>query len=762
MRSEKNRMGTAATNRALSFRPATAVLLAIVSLAGSATRADDWPQWRGPNRDGVWRENGILESIPAGGLTYRWRARVGNGYSGPSVARGRVYVTDRQPSAVVERVLCFDEATGKPLWEFPYPCDYAEMEYGNGPRASPTIHDGKVYTLGTKGHLVCLDAVSGKSVWLKDLAQEYDAQAPRYGVSAAPLIDEDLLIVCAGGRPDATVIAFDRISGALRWKALSDRAAYSAPIVITAAGKRQLIVWTADNVVGLDPATGKPIWQVPYKTTFDPAQATASPVEHKDLLLFLAAWNRGSLMLKFDAGQPSASILWKTRTEPSTMISTPFFIDDAHFCGVDGAGNLFCAEAATGNELWSTRDVAGTKIGTAHLTPNGGQVFLFNQQGHLIVARMTPQGYEERGRTLLVEPTAGYRPQGPVAWSHPAYANKCVFARNDRELVCASLAAGQVVDIEPPQPVAASRPLVDFAERNAALGLGFSPDGKALALATWSGNIKLLDPSSGKELATPTKHSDWACSVAFSPDGKFLASAGGNEFMAAAKNQQRAAEVHVWDLAAGAERGRLVGHTSKVFSAAFSPDSATLATGSADRTVRLWDASTMKERAVLEGHADAVSGVACTPDGTTLASASWDRTVKLWDTATLKERATLKGHEEEILCLAISPDGRTLATGSADWTVRLWDLPTQRERAVLKGHKGQVYAVAFSSDGRTLTSGSGDETVRLWDAVAGTERRVLRGHQSGITALAFSPDDRTLASAGMNDAVRLWDLATAP
>src|SRR6516162_6065183 len=145
-------------NLIASLKEWIAVSLAVAGLAGRAVRADDWPQWRGPRRDGVWRETGILQSIPAGGLNVRWRVRVGNGYSGPSVAQGRVYVTDRQPSAIVERVLCFDEATGKPLWVHPYPCDYEEMEYGNGPRASPTVQDGRVYTLGTRGNLVCLDA----------------------------------------------------------------------------------------------------------------------------------------------------------------------------------------------------------------------------------------------------------------------------------------------------------------------------------------------------------------------------------------------------------------------------------------------------------------------------------------------------------------------------------------------------------------------------------------------------------------------------
>src|SRR5262249_51414288 len=122
-----------------------------LTMVVTSVRADDWPQWRGPNRDGVWRETGILKTLPAGGLQYRWRARIGTGYSGPVVAQGRVYVTDHQLGPEVERVLCSEEATGKRLWVHSYSCPYEDMEYGNGPRASPTVHQGKVYTLGTKG-----------------------------------------------------------------------------------------------------------------------------------------------------------------------------------------------------------------------------------------------------------------------------------------------------------------------------------------------------------------------------------------------------------------------------------------------------------------------------------------------------------------------------------------------------------------------------------------------------------------------------------
>jgi WD40 repeat protein len=669
------------------------------------------------------------------------------------VAQGRVFVTDHQVNSKVERVLCFDEATGKPLWVHSYPCDYQDMEYGNGPRASPTAHDGKVYTLGTRGDLFCLDAVRGEVLWKKNLAKDFNGRIPRYGASAAPLVAGDLLIVCAGGQPDASVVALDRNTGQQRWKALKDRPAYSAPLVITAGGCRQLIVWTADSVTGLEPATGKVFWQVPWKATFDEAQVVASPVLYKDHLLCLSAWNRGSKMLKLDPEKPAASVVWETRSKPTTTITTPLFQDDRHFYSIDSDGSLCCLDATSGEEVWATREPTSERFGHAHLTPNGDRVFLFNHKGQLILAKLTPKGYQELGRCLLVEPTAGYRPAGALTWAHPAYANQCVFARNDRELVCASLAPDSVA--APPGPVVKARLLSGF-DRNAALA--FSADGTTLAVGTWD-IVKLLQLSTGKELPAPARFKDWVCSVAFSRDGKFLVAAGGSEFKPARNDNKTSAEVKLWDVAAQREAGQLTGHTNKVFSAVFAPDSKALATGSADRTVRLWDVTTGKERAVLQGHTEAVSSVAFSPDGKTVASASWDGTVKLWDATSGKGRVTLKGHEEEILVVALSPDGKTLATGSADWTVRLWDLATDKERAVLKGHHGAVYCLAFSSDGKTLASGSGDETVKLWDPATGRERVTLRGHRSGIAAVAFTPDDRTLASAGMDDAVRLWELA---
>jgi WD40 repeat protein len=723
--------------------------------------ADDWPQWRGPNRDGIWRETGILETIPPSGLTVQWRAKVGNGYSGPVVAQGRVFVTDHVFEPEVERVLCFEETTGKQLWTHSYPCDYRDMEYGNGPRAAPTVHDGRVYTLGTQGHLVCLDAGDGKLQWKKHLVADLQGRIPRYGASAAPLVVGDLLIVCSGGQSNASVVALDRTTGALRWSSLPDRPAYSAPIVVRAAGVQQVVVWTGDSIAGFEPLTGRIYWQVPWKAVFDPAQMVASPVWHKDKLLFMGAWSRGSKMLQLDATKPAVSVVWETGTKPTTTISTPLFQDDDHFYAVLGNGSLACLEAATGNEVWSTREPTSGSFGNVHLTANGERVFLFNHTGHLILARLTREGYRELGRGLLVEPTAGFRAQGPITWAHPAYANRHVFARNDRELVCASLAALAT----PTQPVVSAgltnppavRLLSDF-DKNAALGLAFSPDGKLLAAGTWSGEVKIIELSTGQEIPGPKPHADWVHAVAFSPDGKLLVSAGGSEFKPERNQGKTTGQIKLWDLTARKELGQFVGHDSKVFSAVFSPDSQTLATGSADGTVRLWDVGTRHERIVLRGHKDAIWSVAIAPDQKVVASAGADRTVKLWNAVDGEERATLRGHKDEVRCVAFSPDGRLLASGGADWLVRLWDRATGKERAVLKGHQGVVQCLAFSSDGRVLATGGGDEIIRLWDVTGEKERATLRGHRSGISAVAFSPDQRALVSGGIDDAVRLWSL----
>jgi hypothetical protein len=503
------------------------------------------------------------------------------------------------------------------------------------------------------------------------------------------------------------------------------------------------------------------LWQVPFKATFDPAQATATPVVHGDKLLCLASWNRGSMMLQLDRQRPGAAVFWRTRSDPTASSSTPVFQEDESIYTIVGDGALCRLDPATGDELWRTRAPTSERFGMAHLVMHGDRCFLLNQQGHLIAAELTRDGYHEHGRMLLVEPTAGYRAGGPVCWAHPAFADRHVFARNDRELVCVSMAVESAGSLPPATASRASAtvlPSAAGAEANQTLAVTIAPEGETVAIGTGWGLVKQFDLKTGAEIPGPGRHNDWVCAVAYSADGKYLVSAGGSEFTPERNGGKTSAEIKVWDRDAGVEAGRLEGHTNKVFAAAFSPDGATLATGSADQTIRLWNVTTLQPGLILHGHTDAVSSLSWSSVGQVLASASWDRTVKLWDPATGQELATLSGSDEELLSVAISPDEQWIAAGGADWKVRLWDVKSHEPVALLSEHRGAVYALAFGPDSRTLASGSGDETVRIWELESHRTIDVLRGHGSGVTCMAFTQDGSQLITGVLDGPLRLWDL----
>lgn len=449
------------------FLQATALILVPACIA-STVRADDWPQWLGPKRDGVWRETGIVAKFPQGGPKVRWRTAIGEGYSGPAVANGKVYITDRvRPQGVnnpespfdrktrvpgTERVLCLNEADGKLLWKHEYPCEY-KISYASGPRCTPVVAGDKVYTLGAMGDLFCFDANTGKILWSKELLKIYKMDVPGWGFSGHPLVDGDRLICLVGGQ-GSVAVAFHKDTGKEIWKALSaQEPGYAPPMIYEFGGKRQLILWHPESINSLNPETGALLWTQKYgnKKFLKAALSVPTPRVDKDRLFFTAFYD-GPLMLRVTS-DPLPSILWQGqgRSEKAedtdglhSIMSTPF-IKDGYIYGVCSYGELRCLDEATGKRLWSTHQATTGKSlrwGHAFLVEQGDRFILFNELGDLIIAKLSPKGYEEIDRANILAPTntmAG-PPGRRVIWSHPAFANRSVYARNDKEIICVSMA----------------------------------------------------------------------------------------------------------------------------------------------------------------------------------------------------------------------------------------------------------------------------------------------------------------------------------
>ncbi len=452
----------------IELRPHRVYLAAAVLLTATWAAADDWPQWRGPDRDGVWHETGIIDAFAGPQIEHVWRAEISSGYSGPTVAEGRVYITDRllEPEQV-ERVLCFDAATGEPLWTHVYACTYRSVGYQNGPRSSVTIADGRAFAFGTMGHLRALDAASGELLWKKDPGEDYDIALPVWGMAAAPLVDGDSVIVQMGAKDGACIVALDTRTGEEQWRALDDKASYSAPIIIEQAGRRVLVCWTGTQIAGLDPATGEKLWSLET-----PAERViiniATPIIDEDRM-FLTSFYDGSYMLRLGQETTSVETVWRRigrserRTDALHSINSTPTMFGGYVYGVDSYGEFRCLDADTGDRIWEDLTVVPKeRWATIHMVRNRNRVWMFTEKGELIITELSPDGLRQLSRALLLSPTDGQytgeysevdRPDSDkkvskpitnttgVIWSHPAYANKHVFIRNDTHLVAADLSA---------------------------------------------------------------------------------------------------------------------------------------------------------------------------------------------------------------------------------------------------------------------------------------------------------------------------------
>ena len=440
-----------------SLHSAGAFSIVVATVAGTffsnaSTRADGWPQWMGPKRDNVWREEGIVDKFPAGGPKVLWRAPVAGGYAGAAVADGKVFVTDfvpggelpgdnfeRKTAAGTERVLCLDEATGKELWKHEIPVTYT-ISYPAGPRCTPTVDGDRVYTLGAEGNLLCLSVTDGRVIWAKDLKKDYETKAALWGWAGHPLVDGNRLFVIAG-TAKAHVVALDTLTGKELWRAgTAPEQGYSPPTIIEAGGVRQLVLMKPDGMYAVAPDTGAILWETPYNA--DNGSIIMAPLkvgEH----IYVGGFQEKNLCVKLTADKPGVEVVWRNKAKHGiSAVNVQPFVDGTMVYGFHEKGDLRGVEIPSGAEKWSSPGPFGDRAppsATAFITRHENRFFLFAETGDLVIAKLSPAGYEEIDRAHLLDTTQSAFGRG-VVWCPPAYADRSVFIRNDKELIRVSLA----------------------------------------------------------------------------------------------------------------------------------------------------------------------------------------------------------------------------------------------------------------------------------------------------------------------------------
>lgn len=389
----------------------------------------DWPQWRGPHRDGIAGDRGLLTVRPEGGPRVVWRAKTGAGFSSPAVAEGRVYLLVQDGDR--EAVVCWNADSGSELWRHRYPALFSNPEAGVGPHATPTIAGDRVYTVGATGQFFCLNAATGTVVWSHDLLKEFDVANQEYGVSFSPLIEGNLVVTMPGGTNGKSVAAFDCKDGRLIWSTGDERAGYSSPIAATLAGRRQLVVLTAEAVHGLAPEDGKPFWRFPWPSFKDCNVAT--PIAVGNYVFVSTGYNKGCALLEISPSpQPSppggegrvrGGFQARPVYEHNRMrnhFSTCVLFQE-HLYGFDESF-LVCMELRTGKILWKKRG-----FGRGSLLIADSRLIVLGEHGNLALAEASPADYRELSACKLL---------GDKCWSMPASAHGKLYVRDEEQILC--------------------------------------------------------------------------------------------------------------------------------------------------------------------------------------------------------------------------------------------------------------------------------------------------------------------------------------
>ncbi len=406
--------------------------LTLMTFAAAAS-ASDWPQWLGPNRDGTSPE---IVSPWTKAPKVLWRVSVGEGHSSPVVRENRVYLHFKTPDKDEEQITAYDAATGHQVATYSYSRSPFTSPFGAGPRATSAVAaDGQVIAFGVTGLVTARRLLENPQAgWIKRPLKDFHVPLLKFGVSASPIIDGDNVIVLVGGE-GASLVAYNRKSGDLVWKALDDPASYASPIITEHAGRRQLVSLTGEAVVSLDPANGDLYWRYPFRDVIN--ESSTTPLRVGDLII-ASSVTLGSVALKLGTkdGKPVVTEAWKNPAL-CCYFSTPVAVGDKYLYMVTGSlaaammnkpgSALNCVEAATGKILWTKPNVG--KFHAALIRTGDNKLLMHSDTGELTMIDPNPKEYRELARAKICGET----------WAHPALANGRLYVRDNKELICLQL-----------------------------------------------------------------------------------------------------------------------------------------------------------------------------------------------------------------------------------------------------------------------------------------------------------------------------------
>ena len=407
-------------------RPA-AVLLFVLPLFLSLLAAQDWPQWRGPNRDGTLLSFTEPKTWPDQ-LKLKWRVNVGIGYSSPLLVDKRIYLLSRQGD--MEVVSCLDFETGKRIWRDAYAAPYmlnpVARAHGMGPKSTPLFHAGRLFTLGISGILSSYEAESGKLRWRREFSAEFTSTSPLFGTATSPVAEGGLVIAHVGGHDSGALTAFDAETGKTVWAWNGDGPAYASPIVVTLGGTRQIVTQTQRFIVGVSAIDGRLLWIVPFQTAY--VQNIISPVLFKDTLI-VSGLDKGVMALRLvqSGGRWQAEKVWENPTVAFYM-SNPVINNQVLFgMSHKSRGQFVALDATTGKTLWTT---TGREAENAALVSAGDKLFLLTDNAELIVAKAGGAAFE---------PLRRYTVAGSPTWANPLLSGKCLLIKDTESLTLWSL-----------------------------------------------------------------------------------------------------------------------------------------------------------------------------------------------------------------------------------------------------------------------------------------------------------------------------------